>query len=315
MPGRFGHRQPGASGLRPPGTPPGTGTPGGAEPRAKAGARGGGVSLQPGERGRCRRARGLLLGQPAHGAGPGTVRGAERALHGRGPALRAGAALSGGDGGAGPLAGRLSPSSRRNGSPRVGGHARGTGFRASSGDDGSVAGASVGSPGQPPAPGGGGAPRHDGMALGRRGGGGHPVGARTIRTGGRFRGGGGGPHQRSGARRGASQGERPRGHGGFRHRHGGQGAGRGGSAGGGPTGLSAPRGHRGCPLRLLLAPDHYTPVQKRTHVDDPVPLLVVDGEGVNGISFTEPAAESAPLVSGGWEALAALYAGRDHPFR
>lgn len=66
-------------------------------------------------------------------------------------------------------------------------------------------------------------------------------------------------------------------------------------------------------VRLLLAPDHYTPVQKRTHVDDPVPLLVVDGASDGGETYTESAAEDAPLVTEGWTALARYYAGESHP--
>lgn len=68
------------------------------------------------------------------------------------------------------------------------------------------------------------------------------------------------------------------------------------------------------PLRLLLAPDHYTPVQERTHVDDPVPLLVADEGGRTPGTYSEPGAEGAPLVEDGWEALARYYAGGDHPF-
>lgn len=67
-------------------------------------------------------------------------------------------------------------------------------------------------------------------------------------------------------------------------------------------------------FRLLLAPDHYTPVQKRTHVDDPVPLLVADGGGRSGHTYSETGAREAPLVEDGWEALARYYAGGDHPF-
>ncbi len=59
-------------------------------------------------------------------------------------------------------------------------------------------------------------------------------------------------------------------------------------------------------FNLALGPDHYTPIQERTHVKEPVPFLIVDGE-VNSLEFTEKAAKNAPFVSRGWEKLAAWY--------
>ncbi len=67
-------------------------------------------------------------------------------------------------------------------------------------------------------------------------------------------------------------------------------------------------------LRLVLAPDHYTPVQERTHVDEPVPLLVADGGEPREGTYSEPGVSRAPLVEDGWEALARYYARGEHPF-
>ncbi len=67
-------------------------------------------------------------------------------------------------------------------------------------------------------------------------------------------------------------------------------------------------------FELLVGPDHFTPIQKRTHVGDPVPLLVVDGKGADQFSYTEQAAEEAPLISDGWDALAGWYARENDPF-
>lgn len=53
------------------------------------------------------------------------------------------------------------------------------------------------------------------------------------------------------------------------------------------------------PWRLLLLPDHATPLTTRTHIDDPVPYLVVDSEvdGPGGV-YTEKWAASAEVVPG-----------------
>ena len=50
--------------------------------------------------------------------------------------------------------------------------------------------------------------------------------------------------------------------------------------------------------RLLLLPDHATPLARRTHTADPVPYLLVDsGHDGPGGTFTEAGvAESAPLA-------------------
>ena len=66
---------------------------------------------------------------------------------------------------------------------------------------------------------------------------------------------------------------------------------------------------------LLIAPDHYTPIQKRTHVDEPVPLLVSDGEGTNSFRFRENDAREAPFLEYGWEVLADFYAGRKNQLK
>lgn len=59
---------------------------------------------------------------------------------------------------------------------------------------------------------------------------------------------------------------------------------------------------------LVLGPDHYTPVQEQTHVKEPVPFLVVDGEQ-NNYKCTESGTAEAPFVSSAWEKLAAWYSG------
>ena len=53
------------------------------------------------------------------------------------------------------------------------------------------------------------------------------------------------------------------------------------------------------PWRLLLLPDHATPLVLRTHTSDPVPYLLVDSrtDGPGGV-YTEPATASAPVVAG-----------------
>jgi 2,3-bisphosphoglycerate-independent phosphoglycerate mutase len=53
------------------------------------------------------------------------------------------------------------------------------------------------------------------------------------------------------------------------------------------------------PWRLLLLPDHATPIERKTHTADSVPWLLVDSQtdGPGG-SYTEPATASAPVVPG-----------------
>jgi 2,3-bisphosphoglycerate-independent phosphoglycerate mutase len=53
------------------------------------------------------------------------------------------------------------------------------------------------------------------------------------------------------------------------------------------------------PWRLLLLPDHATPLALRTHTSDPVPYLLVDSEvdGPGG-TYTESATSGAPPVAG-----------------
>lgn len=53
------------------------------------------------------------------------------------------------------------------------------------------------------------------------------------------------------------------------------------------------------PWRLLLLPDHATPLRLRTHTPDPVPYLLVDsaGDGPGGV-YTEAATATAPIVAG-----------------
>jgi 2,3-bisphosphoglycerate-independent phosphoglycerate mutase len=53
------------------------------------------------------------------------------------------------------------------------------------------------------------------------------------------------------------------------------------------------------PWRLLLLPDHPTPVRLKTHTSDPVPYLLVDrDEGGPGGVYSEPGTASAPVVPG-----------------
>jgi 2,3-bisphosphoglycerate-independent phosphoglycerate mutase len=51
--------------------------------------------------------------------------------------------------------------------------------------------------------------------------------------------------------------------------------------------------------RLLLLPDHPTPVELKTHTTEPVPYLLVDStvEGRGGV-YTEPGTAGAPVVAG-----------------
>ena len=53
------------------------------------------------------------------------------------------------------------------------------------------------------------------------------------------------------------------------------------------------------PWRLLMLPDHATPLALRTHTPDPVPYLLVDSEqpGAGG-TYTESGVADAPLVAG-----------------
>ena len=53
------------------------------------------------------------------------------------------------------------------------------------------------------------------------------------------------------------------------------------------------------PWRLLMLPDHATPLTTRTHTPDPVPYLLVDSrtDGPGGV-FTENGVANAPLVKG-----------------
>ncbi len=53
------------------------------------------------------------------------------------------------------------------------------------------------------------------------------------------------------------------------------------------------------PWRLLLLPDHATPLDLRTHTSDPVPYLLVDSEtdGPGG-SYTEAGVAAEPVVAG-----------------
>jgi 2,3-bisphosphoglycerate-independent phosphoglycerate mutase len=65
-----------------------------------------------------------------------------------------------------------------------------------------------------------------------------------------------------------------------------------------------------------MGPDHYTPVQKRTHVDTPVPFVVID-DGVDASDstrFTESDAAERPLVTEGWNEMARWFAGEDTEF-
>ena len=68
-------------------------------------------------------------------------------------------------------------------------------------------------------------------------------------------------------------------------------------------------------FRLALGPDHYTPIQRRTHVKSPVPFLIVDeNPGGERSKFTETEADGAPLVEEGWKKLGSWYRKDNHPF-
>jgi 2,3-bisphosphoglycerate-independent phosphoglycerate mutase len=53
------------------------------------------------------------------------------------------------------------------------------------------------------------------------------------------------------------------------------------------------------PWRLLMLPDHATPLRLKTHTSDPVPYLLVDSkvDGPGG-TYTEVGVASAPIVAG-----------------
>lgn len=65
------------------------------------------------------------------------------------------------------------------------------------------------------------------------------------------------------------------------------------------------------PHRLLVAPDHYTPIARRTHVGDPVPYVICDSGAVRGngtASFTEEeAAKTGVVVDPGHTLLDRLF--------
>jgi 2,3-bisphosphoglycerate-independent phosphoglycerate mutase len=67
-------------------------------------------------------------------------------------------------------------------------------------------------------------------------------------------------------------------------------------------------------FRVALGPDHYTPVQERTHVDTPVPFVIVDGKGSDDLLFTESDAAKAPLIQDGWNVIADWYRGNTTSF-
>ena len=53
------------------------------------------------------------------------------------------------------------------------------------------------------------------------------------------------------------------------------------------------------PWRLLLLPDHATPLRLKTHTADPVPYLLVDSRVAGpGGTYTESAVASSPAVPG-----------------
>jgi 2,3-bisphosphoglycerate-independent phosphoglycerate mutase len=53
------------------------------------------------------------------------------------------------------------------------------------------------------------------------------------------------------------------------------------------------------PWRLLLLPDHPTPVARRTHTSEPVPWLLVDSaEDGPGGAYSERATAGCPVVPG-----------------
>ncbi len=60
-------------------------------------------------------------------------------------------------------------------------------------------------------------------------------------------------------------------------------------------------------FNLAIGPDHYTPIQERTHVKEPVPFLVLDGDK-NEYECSESGSRQAPFVARGWEKIADWYA-------
>ncbi|MCY3951562.1 MAG: 2,3-bisphosphoglycerate-independent phosphoglycerate mutase [bacterium] len=53
------------------------------------------------------------------------------------------------------------------------------------------------------------------------------------------------------------------------------------------------------PWRMLLLPDHATPLELRTHTAEPVPYMLFDSQDDGpGGSYTEPATATAPVVAG-----------------
>jgi 2,3-bisphosphoglycerate-independent phosphoglycerate mutase len=64
------------------------------------------------------------------------------------------------------------------------------------------------------------------------------------------------------------------------------------------TGLVSELDSRG-PWRMLLLPDHATPLDRKTHTSDPVPYLLVDSsvDGPGG-EYTERAVAETPIVAG-----------------
>jgi 2,3-bisphosphoglycerate-independent phosphoglycerate mutase len=64
------------------------------------------------------------------------------------------------------------------------------------------------------------------------------------------------------------------------------------------------------PWRMLLLPDHATPLHLKTHTSDPVPYLLVDSavDGPGG-AYTERGVATAPVVAG-HELMAELLSAR-----
>ena len=65
---------------------------------------------------------------------------------------------------------------------------------------------------------------------------------------------------------------------------------------------------------MYVAPDHYTPVVKKTHVGDPVPFIFAgsDVKKPSGKSYTEQNAKDAQVhVENGYELMRNLIKGWD----
>ncbi len=66
--------------------------------------------------------------------------------------------------------------------------------------------------------------------------------------------------------------------------------------------------------RLYVAPDHYTPIVKKTHVADPVPFIF-SGSDINkpsGLPYTEKNAQSTGVhIEHGYELMKRLIQGWD----